>query len=121
MNAHIVLPLLAYYVFAAAIGAMLPPEPGRERSVYGFWYRLLQILAANGQHALQSRVGVLAAAADDDAPYVRRMRWLTAGLGAAFIVALVLAGFGHRTLATEFLVVAIVTDIILALRNHPIP
>lgn len=36
------------HLLNAAAGAMLPPLPGQERTRYGYWYRLVQKLASNG-------------------------------------------------------------------------
>jgi hypothetical protein len=48
--------------------AMLPPLPGRERTRYGFWYRVMQRLASNSgklEAALPMLAKELAAEADD--------------------------------------------------------
>ena len=50
----------AYWLFSSAAGAMLPPAPGQERTRYGFFFRLVQNLAANG-HRLEQRFPGLAA------------------------------------------------------------
>lgn len=60
MNRSYVLILLAagavFYLFNAAAGAMLPPEEGKERTRYGYWYRFVQRLAANEAQLASSRL-----------------------------------------------------------------
>ncbi len=45
----------AYFLFAAAVDAMLPPLPGKERTTYGYLYRVLQGLAANASRLAEAR------------------------------------------------------------------
>lgn len=59
-----ILTVFVYYVLNAAAGAMLPPEPGKERTFYGWAFRFLQQLAANAHRLLESKVEKISAVAD---------------------------------------------------------
>ena len=52
--------LFVYWILMALIGAMLPPESGKERTRYGYWYRVGQLVAANIQRAAERKYGDLA-------------------------------------------------------------
>ncbi len=52
------LTLIGCFVFNALAGAMLPPLPGRERTFYGYVYRVAQVLAANALRVAEARLGL---------------------------------------------------------------
>ena len=52
--------LAVYFVFSAAVGAMLPPTPEQNVRFYGWLYRFLQRLAANADRLAEARFGNLA-------------------------------------------------------------
>jgi len=77
VNVHVTLPVVlavvAYYVFSAAAGAMLPPEEGKERTWYGFWFRLIQTLAANSHRLADEKLLPALAkeiAAEEEKPHI---------------------------------------------------
>ncbi len=44
-----------YFLFSAAAGAMLPPVAGKERGLYGWFYRFVQRLAANADRFYEAQ------------------------------------------------------------------
>lgn len=60
LSPAVILALLLYYVLNAAAGAMLPPEPGQERTRYGYWWRFTQGLAANSHRLAESKLAGIA-------------------------------------------------------------
>lgn len=60
------LTLIGCFVFNALAGAMLPPLPGRERSFYGYVYRVAQSLAANALRVAEARLGLTPEAVPPD-------------------------------------------------------
>ncbi len=51
----IILTLAVYFLFSAAVDAMLPPARGQERTFYGWLYRFLQGVAANASRLAEAR------------------------------------------------------------------
>ena len=57
VSPSVIFTLVGYFIFSAAVGAMLPPTHEQERGAYGYVYRLLQRLAANADRLAQTRFG----------------------------------------------------------------
>ena len=53
----VIVTLAVYFVFSAAVGAMLPPTPEQHARFYGWLYRFLQRLAANADRLAEARFG----------------------------------------------------------------
>ena len=53
----VILTLVGYFVFSAAVGAMLPPTAEQHARFYGWLYRFLQRLAANADRLAEARFG----------------------------------------------------------------
>jgi hypothetical protein len=49
----------AYFIFAAAVGAMWPPSDAQKAGWYGWFYRFLQRLAANADRVAKAEFGNL--------------------------------------------------------------
>ena len=60
MTISVILALLGYFIFSAAVGAMATPTPDQERAFYGWLYRFLQRLAANADRVAAARFGLTA-------------------------------------------------------------
>jgi hypothetical protein len=48
-------PFAVYLVLNAAVNAMLPPESGKERTVYGYFYRFFHGVAMNADKVVAAR------------------------------------------------------------------
>ena len=88
--------LAGYFLFSAAVGAMLPPAPGKERGAYGWLYRFLQRVAANADRIAEARLHGLS-----DLPGVAGSSGADAGT--------VIAG-SRSTTTTEHTDVAVITQ-----------
>ena len=60
MTMHVILALVGYFVFSAAVGALSEPTEEQKRGFYGWVFRFLQALAANAAAVAKARFGSLA-------------------------------------------------------------
>lgn len=60
MHYQIIIAVAAYFISAAAVGAMSAPTKEQESGFYGWLYRFLQILAANGARLAEAKFGAIA-------------------------------------------------------------
>lgn len=60
MHYQIIIAIAVYFISAAAVGAMSPPTKEQESGFYGWLYRFLQILAANGARLAEAKFGAIA-------------------------------------------------------------
>jgi hypothetical protein len=54
---HVILTLVGYFIFSAAVGAMIEPTEEQKRGFYGWLFRFAQILAANADRLAAAKFG----------------------------------------------------------------
>jgi hypothetical protein len=55
MSMNVILAVIAYFVFSAAVGAMSQPTEAQKGKFYGWFFRFVNILAANATRIVAAR------------------------------------------------------------------